>query len=1116
MSRVSRLAVAAVTLLLLAGGAETFAKSINRTPRFHHRAMSAQQIRRVARANRVIVVLKSQQRGPLATAASVTARARAQRALRRPLIASISRSGGAVTHQFTVLNAFAAQVSSAERTRLVSDPSVASVVPDAFVAAPQADTATPSSGGTPSPGNPTTPQSGVCPADPAKPLLEPEALQTMHVAYSDPATPQAQNLATGKGVRVAFFADGVDINNPDFIRPDGSHVFIDYRDFTGDGPNAPTGGEEAFGDATDVAAQGRQVYDLSDFVNPAHPLPAGCNVTVRGVAPGASLIGMKVFGAAGAFSSVIVQGLDWAVTQDHANVLSESFGDFTMPDTARDLIKQFNDAAVLSGVVVSQGSSDSGATAGPSEPATDPLVMDSGGTTNFRHYAQTTSYGFQFSNGTWLNDNISSIAGGGFSQNASTPDFVSPAEADWALCTPNKAEFSECADFKADPFNGAPSVIEAFGGTSQSTPLDAGVAALVIEAYRNTHSGRTPSPLLVKQIMQSTANDLGFPNEEQGAGEVDGLKAVQEAMSVDGGTPTGHGLLFDPAKLTITRPAGSSDSETVAVTNTGAATQTVSAHARALTQVVSDAKQDVTLGTAPTFVDQFGHPRPYVMTHFTVPANVDRLIAFDAWPGPNARVGLTLIDPTGAFAAFTRPQGDGDHGQVDVRKPVAGTWTALVFVRDGTYSGPVHLEFTSQRFGTVDTVTPSSLSLRPGQTGRFQLHTRLPSSPGDSSHDLVISDSSGDQTVVPVVLRSLVPVDRHGGTFSGTILGGNGREFVAQENTFAFDVPPGRKALSVSLAFPDDPNTELIGTLNDPNGNQVGSQSTLYVNAAGSATFTHGLRAAALTPTPGRWTFVVTVSSPVGGQTLSAPYQGTVSFDPPDISARGLPDRDAVRAGKPITATITVRNDGPATEDVLADPRLSRQSETDSVLPIDQATGLTLPLTSQPQFVVPTETDALLGVAQANRPIVLEMGYFEIGEGDPDVLGQSQGNNAVASYTADEVANGDWGLAPAMVGPFDTAQTGTVDTGLLAHTEAFDRNADSSTGDIWRQTVDTNAPNYTPLTLTPGQSGTITVTFTPQGKRGSKVDGILYVDDFGLRLLSGNEQMAFPYSYKIK
>jgi len=144
------------------------------------------------------------------------------------------------------------------------------------------------------------------------------------------------------------------------------------------------------------------------------------------------------------------------------------------------------------------------------------------------------------------------------------------------------------------------------------------------------------------------------------------------------------------------------------------------------------------------------------------------------------------------------------------------------------------------------------------------------------------------------------------------------------------------------------------------------------------------------------------------------------------------------------------------------------------------------------------------------------MGYFEIGEGDPDLLGQSQGNNASASYTAHEVANGPWGLAPSMVGPFDTAQTGTVNTGMLAQTEAFDRNAASSTGDIWRDTVDASQPAYTPLTLRPGQSGAITVTFTPQGTLGSKVDGTLYVDDFGFRLDTGNEQAAFPYSYTIK
>ena len=74
------------------------------------------------------------------------------------------------------------------------------------------------------------------------------------------------------------------------------------------------------------------------------------------MAPGASLIGMKVFGAASsAYTSVIIQGMDWAVAHDHADIISESFGDHTLPDTALDTIKQFNDAAVQSGVTVSQG-----------------------------------------------------------------------------------------------------------------------------------------------------------------------------------------------------------------------------------------------------------------------------------------------------------------------------------------------------------------------------------------------------------------------------------------------------------------------------------------------------------------------------------------------------------------------------------------------------------------------------------------------------------------------------------------------------------------------------------------------------------------------------------------
>ncbi len=1054
MPRVSRILGAVLAVLVLAGATQAWAK----VPHFRH-GLSKAHVLRDARGNRVVVVLRTQHRGRLATVASVRARRRTQERERRALIARITASGGAVTRRFTTLNAFAATVSSDTRAALASDPRVAAVVPDAIVTLPGQDGPTgAAAAAAPSPGNPSTPLSTICPTDPAKPLLEPEALQTTHTASMDPTIPQAQSLATGRGVKVAFFADGLDINNPDFIRADGSHVFVDYRDFTAEGPNAPSGAAEAFGDASSIAAQGRQVYDLSTFVNPAHPLPPGCNITVRGMAPGASLIGMKVFGnASSAYASVIVQGMDWAVTHDHADIISESFGGYPIPDTAQDLIRRFNDAAVGAGVTVSQGSGDSGATASPSAPSTDPLVLNAGANTNFRAYAQTVSYAYQFASGhTYLSDNISSIGGGGFGQDAQTVDLVAPGEADWALCTPNPALYEECTDFKGNPGQGAPAALEQFGGTSQSTPLTAGAAALVIEAYRSTHKGAT---------------------------------------------------------------AGSSGDQTVNVTNTGATTQTVSARGRALTAEVSNQRKDVTLGSSPTFIDQFGSARPYVQTTFTVPAGVDRLLASDAWPGPNARVGLTLIDPNGSYAAYTRPQGNGNHGQVDVRNPVAGTWQAIVFLRDGTFAGPVHLSFATQRFGAADSVSPSSLTLRPGQTGSLRLHVNLPQDPGDSDHDLVITNSSGDQTVVPVDLRSLVPVDGHGATFSGTLTGGNGRPGPAEEQTFAFDVPEGRTSLSTSFTFDDDIGTEVIGFLVDPDGNLLGSQSTGYA-APNGLVLTNGLRAATLAPKPGRWKFIMLELNPVGGNTLAAAFRGRVSFDAPAITAKGVPSGATLVAGTPVTATLTVRNDGPGTEDVFADPRLNDASLL-PVLPISQATGLPLPIPGNlpaPTFVVPTQTDRVLGAADATAPILLEMGFGVFGEGDPDLLGQSAGKRAAASYSAPEVANGPWFLAPALRGPFDAATSGTANVGMLGHTKAFDHAMQSSTGDIWQQTVDDGqAPSdYTPLTLEPGQTGKITVTFTPQGRHGAKVQGVLYVDDFSFRTLTGDEQLAIPYSYKVR
>ena len=87
------------------------------------------------------------------------------------------------------------------------------------------------------------------------------------------------------------------------------------------------------------------------------------------------------------------------------------------------------------------------------------------------------------------------------------------------------------APFLLTDDKGAPASIQNFGGTSQASPLTAGAAALIIEAYKNTHGGVRPSPALVKQLLTSTATDLGHPAFEQGSGLLNSLAAVQAGLS---------------------------------------------------------------------------------------------------------------------------------------------------------------------------------------------------------------------------------------------------------------------------------------------------------------------------------------------------------------------------------------------------------------------------------------------------------------------------------------------------------------------------------------------------------------------------------------------------------
>ena len=126
-----------------------------------------------------------------------------------------------------------------------------------------------------------------------------------------------------------------------------------------------------------IAAQGNGTYDLSDYNNPAYPLPKNCDIKIEGMAPGASLIGLK---AGGEFlaNSAILQSIDYAISNG-ANVINESFGANVYSDNnARDTIQLFNDAAVRHGITVTASTGDAGISGTQGSPSTDPDVISAG------------------------------------------------------------------------------------------------------------------------------------------------------------------------------------------------------------------------------------------------------------------------------------------------------------------------------------------------------------------------------------------------------------------------------------------------------------------------------------------------------------------------------------------------------------------------------------------------------------------------------------------------------------------------------------------------------------------------------------------------------------------
>lgn len=1079
----------------------------------------------------VIVVMKSQ---PLAVKPASHASAIRSQAIAKsqsPLLRELRQVHATHIKSFSLVNSFSATVSAGEMARLKANSAVAKVVPDGAIRLAQPEVVSPPRRSTKKIREAAlTPNviPGACGANGAV-QLSPEGLALTQTDSDNTADQTARRLGiTGAGVKVAYIADGVNPNNINFIRSNNSSAFVDYQDFTGDGPGQPTNGDEAFLDANTIAGQGIQTYDVSNFS--AQPDPSACNIRIEGVAPGASLIGLDVFGTFEVTTeSNFLQAINYAVQTDHVNVINESFGSNPFPDiTALDVTKQFNDAAVAAGTVVTVSSGDAGATNTIGSPASDPNVISVGASTQFQMYAQTNyAAADYFATNGWLSDNASALSSSGFTESGSTINLVAPGDLSFASCDASPV-FAGCVNFQ-----GQSSPVEEAGGTSESSPFVAGASALVIQAYRQTHGGATPAPALVKEILVSTATDLGIPAQEQGAGLLNSYKAVLLAESVPTGdgtpSPTGDTLLTSVDHLNAVDTAGSRQHSQISVTNEGAHTQLLDLSGRTLgpDQNVQTGTVSLVDGTSPQFTNYQGLANNYATFTFNVAANADRLDASIAYPGNpangnNNRVRLILVDPQGRFAAHSLPQGVSNFGNVDVRNPAAGTWTGVIFgdtaALKGT-NGAIPWRVATQEFVPFGKVSPSTLTVHPGETQTFTFTVNTPSAPGDSSGSIVISPDFGllGDTSIPVTLRSLVNV-AHGGSFNGMLTGGNGRA-PGEGQVLYYEFPVGNHVnnITAGVSLSGDFNDSLGAYLVSPSGDALG-----YGQNSINGTQTGSLTAYAANPTPGTWTLVVDQANAIVGDMVSQSFTGSIQLNDASVSAPGLPTHASTKlpAGTPVTIPVSIKNNGLQAEDVFVDPRLNQRT-TVTLAPFTQATGLALPLVvGSPQWFVPTETANISVAATASLPVMFDFG---LNTGDPDVAtsGCSTSNSAMYASTGGTVAPGFWFATPSECGPYPSvAPAGVVSMAMSATIKSFDPAITSSTGDLMQASLNP-ATTFSPVVINPGQTATVNVTITPSGASGTQVNGTLYVDDFLTNIppygqRAGDEIVGLPYAYVIK
>ncbi len=231
-------------------------------------------------ARRKMIVIFKDQFGALH---SLPARARAERSVQRPVVSALKAAGVRGATSLALVNAVAASLSADQVAALRHDPAVSAVVPNGTITGPSLASVAPRGSRLGALGGSRLAQStggastSFCSStSPSAPELDPQALSNINAVAETNGTATVNGVPIdGSGVTVAYLADGIDTSSLDFLRnpayaspaSPASAPVVKQVDFSSDGPSAPTGGGEAFLDASSIAAQGNNVYNLNSEFN---------------------------------------------------------------------------------------------------------------------------------------------------------------------------------------------------------------------------------------------------------------------------------------------------------------------------------------------------------------------------------------------------------------------------------------------------------------------------------------------------------------------------------------------------------------------------------------------------------------------------------------------------------------------------------------------------------------------------------------------------------------------------------------------------------------------------------------------------------------------------------